>query len=71
MATKEERDRWTEEALEALKLQPEANPTCPTTETAAWRAGYVAGWLKAHERLHLRWLLAGNKQSEPPKSSER
>jgi hypothetical protein len=71
MAAKEERDRWTEEALEVLKQHPEANPDVPSTETAAWRAGFVAGWIASHERLG-RWLfLTGNKQSEPPEPSER
>lgn len=71
MATKGERDRWTEEALEALKLRLEANPDCPTTETAAWRAGYIAGWIESHERLSLRWSFMDNKQSKPPEPSER
>ncbi len=64
MAAKEERDRWTEEALEVLKQHPEANPDVPSTETAAWRAGFVAGWIAASDRLNAPWRLA-NTQSQP------
>lgn len=45
MITTEDRKSWTEEALEALTRQPEAHPSIMTTETAAWRAGFVAGWI--------------------------
>ena len=40
-----ERRSWTEEAVKAVNLRPEATPAPPTTETAAWRAGYVAGYV--------------------------
>jgi len=43
--TNEQHKEWTEEALEALRNCPEANPSLLTTETAAWRSGFVAGYL--------------------------
>ncbi len=49
MLIKEQRDRLTDEALEILKEKPEANPDLPSTETAAWRAGFVAGYIHARE----------------------
>lgn len=45
MITTEDRKVWTEEALESLTNQPEAQHSLETTETAAWRAGFVAGWI--------------------------
>jgi hypothetical protein len=45
MITTEDRKAWTEEALESLTHQPEAQHALQTTETAAWRAGFVAGWI--------------------------
>ena len=47
--TEEQRILWTEEALELLRSTPEANPSLATTETAAWRAGFVRGYLAASE----------------------
>jgi hypothetical protein len=55
-----ERRFWTEEAVEALSHRPEAVPAPMTTETAAWRAGYVAGW------VDLRAKLAGEASSVVP-----
>ncbi len=43
--TSEDRKAWTEEALEVLTHQPEAAHELETTETAAWKAGFVAGWI--------------------------
>jgi len=45
MITTDDRKAWTEEALESLTHQPEAQHELQTTETAAWRAGFVAGWI--------------------------
>lgn len=49
LLSKEERDKLAVEALEILKSKPEANPDLPSTETAAWRAGFVAGYVHARE----------------------
>lgn len=44
-----QQDRWTKEAIAMLKDHPEANPALPSTETEAWRSGYVAGYCRAKE----------------------
>lgn len=61
-------DVWTEEALEALKGVLEANPSVPSTETAAWRAGFVRGWQASNEAAVQRTLDAAD---APPQASER
>ena len=51
MITTDERKAWTEEALESLTHQPEAQHSLETTETAAWRAGFVAGWVALRAKI--------------------
>ena len=62
------RDVWTAEALEALKSRPEASmDAAVTTETAAWRAGFVAGYVEAKEKA----MTHGTFVVDPPLASER
>jgi hypothetical protein len=49
--TREERKAWTREAKEAMTRRLDVDPSLQTVETAAWHAGFVAGWVALRTKL--------------------